>query len=109
MGVAKERPKQGLISLKLVIFDCDGTLVDSQHMICAAMHKAYLAHNLPCPPRGRLLSIVGLSLEEAFRRLADGHAQPLDGLVEQYKAAFHALRESGEHVEPLYPGTRAAI
>src|SRR5262249_9117344 len=32
-----ERPK----SLKLVIFDCDGTLVDSQHMIVAAMTQAY--------------------------------------------------------------------
>jgi len=98
-----------LKSLKLVIFDCDGTLVDSQHMICAAMQKAYLAHNLPCPPRERLLSIVGLSLEEAFRRLADGETQPLLGLTEAYKEAFHALRASGEQMEPLYPGTRAAI
>ncbi|HKY87328.1 MAG TPA: HAD hydrolase-like protein, partial [Pseudorhodoplanes sp.] len=29
---------------KLVIFDCDGTLVDSQHMICAAMQQAFLDH-----------------------------------------------------------------
>jgi beta-phosphoglucomutase-like phosphatase (HAD superfamily) len=26
--------------LKLVIFDCDGTLVDSQHMICEALRVA---------------------------------------------------------------------
>src|SRR5262249_24082757 len=38
-----ERPK----SLKLVIFDCDGTLVDSQHMIVAAMTQAYAAHSIP--------------------------------------------------------------
>lgn len=95
--------------MKLVIFDCDGTLVDSQHMICAAMHKTYLQHDLPCPPRERLLSIVGLSLGEAFRRLADGAPQPLESLTEGYKEAFFALRASGEHVEPLYPGARDAV
>jgi phosphoglycolate phosphatase len=95
--------------MRLVIFDCDGTLVDSQHMICAAMHKTYLEHDLPCPPRERLLSIVGLSLDEAFRRLADGEAQPLKSLAERYKAAFFALRASGQHMEPLYPGAREAV
>ena len=33
-------------SPKLVIFDCDGTLVDSQHMICAAMQQAFLDHRI---------------------------------------------------------------
>jgi phosphoglycolate phosphatase len=95
--------------MKLVIFDCDGTLVDSQQMICAAMHKTYLEHGLACPPRQRLLSIVGLSLAEAFGRLAEGAEHPLPSLVAGYKAAFAALRQSGEHSEPLYPGARAAI
>src|SRR5205085_6091227 len=36
-------------SLKLVIFDCDGTLVDSQHVICAAMQQAYEANSLSVP------------------------------------------------------------
>ncbi len=95
--------------MKLVIFDCDGTLVDSQHMICAAMHNAYVAHNLPCPPRERLLSIVGLSLDEAFLRLAGAELHPVQSLATRYKDAFHALRASGAHMEPLYPGAREAI
>lgn len=97
-------------SLKLVIFDCDGTLVDSQHMICTAMSRAYLAHNLPVPGRETMLSIVGLSLTEAFTALGKGAAQfPVASLAEHYKLAFHALRESGEHMEPLYPGAREAV
>jgi phosphoglycolate phosphatase len=32
--------------LKLVIFDCDGTLVDSQHMICEATGAAFSASGL---------------------------------------------------------------
>jgi phosphoglycolate phosphatase len=97
----------------LVIFDCDGTLVDSQGMICAAMQQAYGAHGLSVPPREQLLAIVGLSLPDAFRRLAqcekNGIDHPVSSLVEQYRIAFAALRQSEQHLEPLYPGAREAI
>jgi phosphoglycolate phosphatase len=111
-GDSKHR-QSGHKSLKLIIFDCDGTLVDSQHMICAAMQQAYAAHGLPVPPPEKLLSIVGLSLPDAFRRLVGpvdgGERHPVDGLVTCYKAAFAALRQSDQHLEPLYPGARAAL
>ncbi|MGZ8411090.1 MAG: HAD hydrolase-like protein, partial [Hyphomicrobium sp.] len=55
--------------MKLVVFDCDGTLVDSQHMIVAAMERAFAGFGLPPPGRTEILSVVGLSLEEAVRRL----------------------------------------
>jgi phosphoglycolate phosphatase len=105
---ASECPRER--NLKLIVFDCDGTLVDSQHMICAAMRQAYAAHDLPCPPREHVLSIVGLSLMEAFARLEAGRGRaPLNALVDSYKTAFHALRRSPEHLEPLFPGARAAL
>jgi phosphoglycolate phosphatase len=79
-------------------------------MICAAMKEAYGAHDLPCPPRERILSVVGLSLTEAFARLGNGKTRvPLATLVESYKAAFHGLRQSPDHLEPLFPGARAAL
>lgn len=95
--------------VKLILFDCDGTLVDSQHMIVAAMQKAYGAHGLACPPRKHVLSIVGLSLAEAFQTLAGDAAHPVADLVESYKLAFQDLRRSGESLEPLFPGAREAI
>ena len=99
--------------MKLVIFDCDGTLVDSQHMICAAMRQAYEANNLSVPAREQLLAIVGLSLPDAFRRLAvatsgDAH-HPVEALVTCYKNAFAELRSSVDHLEPLYPGARETV
>ena len=99
--------------MKLIIFDCDGTLVDSQRMICAAMRQAYEAHGLSVPQDATLLSIVGLSLPDAFRRLAHGgpaqQDHPVESLVVAYRTAFAALRQSVDHLEPLYPGAREAI
>lgn len=79
-------------------------------MICAAMQRAYDAHEIVCPPRERVLSIVGLSLREAFGNLGEGAAHfPIDGMIERYKEAFFELRHSVDHQEPLYPGARDAI
>jgi phosphoglycolate phosphatase len=79
-------------------------------MICAAMQRAYDAHDIACPPRERVLSIVGLSLREAFDRLGEGQAGfPIDGLIARYKEAFFELRHSVEHREPLYPGARETL
>ena len=74
--------------MKLVIFDIDGTLVDSQHLICGAMHQAYDRHGLPKPARERVLALVGLSLPDTFTRLADGAAHPVEAMVESYREAF---------------------
>lgn len=97
-------------SLKLVIFDVDGTLVDSQQIICAAMQHAFGMHALPCPPRDKLLAIVGLSLPNAFEKLGEGLSGfPVPLLVESYKQAFFEFRAAGEHLEPLFPGAIEAI
>jgi len=96
--------------LKLVIFDCDGTIVDSQHMIVAAMSEAYRWHGMVVPPRETVLSIVGLSLREAFETLGKDHPGfPVATMVERYKAAFHVMRDGEKHLEPLYPGAADAI
>jgi len=45
--------------VKLIIFDVDGTLVDSQNLIVAAQRATFAAHGLESPSRERSLSIVG--------------------------------------------------
>ena len=94
--------------MKLVVFDVDGTLVDSQDIIVAAQRQAFAACNLPAPSRARSLSIVGLSLAEAFTALvgADG---PVEALAEAYKGAFAGLRADPTWQEPLFPGAEALI
>jgi phosphoglycolate phosphatase len=111
-GASKQR-ETGHKSLKLVIFDCDGTLVDSQDKICAAMRQAFETNGLSVPARERLLSVVGLSLPVAFARLAEGSVNgadhPIDRLVAAYRDAFAALHASPDDFEPLYPRAREAV
>lgn len=89
--------------VKLVVFDVDGTLVDSQHLIVEAQRRAFTEHGLVPPPRKEALSVVGLSLPEAFRRLV-GDSGPIDALSHSYRRAFQALRVDPDYEEPLFPG-----
>jgi phosphoglycolate phosphatase len=93
------------MSLRLAIFDCDGTLVDSQHAIVAAMTAAFTATALPPPSRSSILSIVGLSLEGAMARLAPrAPSDQVAALCAQYRAFNTRVRESGQAFDPLYDG-----
>ena len=89
--------------MKLIVFDVDGTLVDSQHLIVAAQGMAFAEHGIPAPGRTEALSVVGLSLPQAFRRLV-GEDGPVQSLSESYKRAFQTLRLDPTYEEPLFPG-----
>jgi phosphoglycolate phosphatase len=81
---------------RLAIFDCDGTLVDSQANICMAMEHAFDEMGLAPPPRHATRRIVGLSLVEAMRQLLPEAEDALHrDMAERYKQAFFTLRETG--------------
>ena len=93
------------MSNPLVVFDCDGTLVDSQHGICTAMARTFEEANLPPPDRLAILSVVGLSLPHAIARLLpDAEEDYHHHLADRYKLAFQAMRRAEGVQEPLYPG-----
>jgi phosphoglycolate phosphatase len=96
--------------MKLAIFDCDGTLVDSQADICAAMEAAFAAAGLAPPERHATRRVVGLSLHEAMRQLHPQGAHSVHAdLTQLYKDAFRARREAGSVAEPLYDGIARLI
>jgi len=98
--------------LRLVVFDVDGTLVDSQQQILAAMGAAFQALDYPMPSRSEVLSIVGLSLPVAVATLAPDLSDAAQAeLVNGYKHSFMTTRQNGgaQAHAPLYPYAREMI
>lgn len=92
----------------LLLFDLDGTLLDSAEMILESQRLAFTAVGLKVPSRERGLSIVGLSLHEAFVELV-GENGPVEDLAEAYRQAFHALRLQRAELERLFPGVKPLL
>lgn len=98
------------MSIKLAIFDCDGTLSDGQAAVCLSMERAFAEASLPAPDPGQVRRIVGLSLPQAVRSLApDAAADQQHLIVDAYKQAFREMRQDGSLREPLYPGMEALV
>lgn len=95
---------------RLALFDCDGTLVDSQHMIGLCMDRAFARAGLAPPPRAATRRVVGLSLVPAMAALLPEGDQALhEQLAEDYKTAFQTLRREQGVDEPLFDGIAAAL
>ena len=91
---------------RLAVFDCDGTLVDSQANICRAMTRAFQSCGQTPPPVAAIRRIVGLSLVESMQMLLPDAPDDLHReLAATYKAMFHQLRsENALDPEPLFEG-----
>lgn len=100
-----------MTDLRLVVFDVDGTLIDSQHVIFAAMTAAFAEVGLPMPARETALSVVGLSLGEAMATLAPGRPEAdILRLADLYRQHFRVARIGATVDEPpLYPGAHDAL
>ena len=96
---------------RLAVFDCDGTLVDSEANICRAMEACFAQHRLDPPDRDAIRRIVGLSLVPAIAALLpDAEARQHELMAEAYKQAFWAMRsDKSLDPEPLFDGVAEAI
>ena len=91
--------------IRLAIFDCDGTLVDSGATIHRALSEAFVRHGRPVPEQRESKKAVGLSLQEAMAMLApDADAAEHARLAQTYKDVFVRLRAAGRVEEPLFDG-----
>lgn len=98
------------MSVKLAVFDCDGTLVDGQGAVVSAMVTAFAEAGLAPADPHQVRRMVGLSLPQAVSRLApEADAEQVREAVAAYKTAFRAAREAGTLAEPLFPGIPEAL
>jgi phosphoglycolate phosphatase len=96
--------------LRLVVFDVDGTLIDSQHNIAQAVTDAWKAEGLTPPGLERVKRNIGLPLEEAIAALIPEADTAFHlHLTELYKQAFAHNRKQADYVEPLFPGALEAL
>ena len=90
--------------LTLILFDVDGTLIDSQDQILKGMRTAFSKNDISVPSQNEILATVGLSLFEAFGQLCpDVDTTKRKSLIASYKNSFSSIR-SNMIASPIYPG-----
>ena len=96
--------------IRFVVFDCDGTLVDSAGSIIEAMAKAWEMEGLSPPEPLSVRSVVGLHLDEAISRLHPGGSLAVHNrMAESFREFFNEIRDHSDHDELLFPGTLEVI
>ncbi|MEP4195598.1 MAG: HAD-IA family hydrolase [Aliishimia sp.] len=98
--------------LRLVIFDVDGTLVDSQNHIFQSMEDAYTSLGFAVPSRTNIRRIVGLSLPQVFATLSpELSAADRDALSDGYKTSYMTIRQKmgAAAGSPLFPKAREVL
>lgn len=97
--------------MKLVLFDCDGTLVDSARLIHEVMERTFRHFEKPLPTLLQTKSIIGLTLDIAIARIqGKQHAEADDvAMMAYYKSIFLDVRSEIAFSEPLFDGIRPLI
>ena len=80
----------------LLIFDWDGTLVDSRDHIVSAMQGAMAQQQLPVKSESACARMIGLSLVDIFERFyTDQSSKQCAEFIESYSSHFAALAGTG--------------
>ena len=97
--------------MRLVLFDCDGTLVDSAGLIHEVMARTFADFGLVRPALEATKSIIGLTLDIAIARLmGEPHVDERAlAMTTHYKAIYGSVRSEAGMREPLFPGIAALI
>ena len=94
--------------MRLVVFDMDGTLIDSVALIAETMTAAFVAVGETAPGEAAIRSISGITARDAMAILApDADAARVDRITASYRNEY-AGRAGGAR-EPLFAGALAAL
>lgn len=88
-----------------LIFDLDGTLIDSAPEIHAAANRALATEGLPALTFAQIRSFIGNGVGVLLARCLHAHALPDHGpLLDRLRSAFTADYETQFSLTTLYPG-----
>lgn len=88
-----------------VLFDLDGTLLDSIALILASYHHTLARFGVPQPADAEIIALLGMPLEACFAKWAS-ETRPVEALVETYRE--HNLAVHDAMVRP-YPGVSELV
>ncbi len=95
--------------MQLVLFDVDGTLVDSQAGIVECMRATFAEFGAPEPEADAVRGIIGLSLDHAIERLLEGRAGDVAAMTELYKRNWLVAQARPELAARFYDGMRELL
>ncbi|TNF65168.1 MAG: HAD family hydrolase [Gammaproteobacteria bacterium] len=88
---------------ELLIFDWDGTLVNSRAKIFNAVRHGCKIHNYPDPSDEQLANQVGLALEKSFQNLyPDETNLPIQSMIDGYEEYFYNNPNESQLFEGTY-------
>jgi phosphoglycolate phosphatase len=89
--------------VKLVIFDFDGTLVDSRKLIVESNRVVFGQFGFAVPPDEASFALVGMSLELVLPQLA-GPDAPVEKMMAAYRRVLPLLRADTAYAEVPFGG-----
>ena len=96
--------------MRLIIFDCDGTLVDSQQTIITATEAALGAHDFVSPSRRDILYAVGLPIDVALRGHAPGASdEQIHTMLDIYRYTYQQLIQQDDRGQVMFDGMHEQI
>jgi phosphoglycolate phosphatase len=90
--------------MALILFDFDGTIIDSQYMIVEAIKRAFHDADLEPPSYKSSIGIIGLSIDNAIQKLVpiDIDHKKIDQIARGYEAHYRDMREKNFMTETLF-------
>ena len=90
---------------KLVLFDVDGTLLDSRIDKINCVTELFTHHDLAVPSEGAILGATGLTLDKYYERLlGPDNAHLTARLCEAHNARKASERAAGRGLDPMFDG-----
>ncbi len=93
-------------SAPLVLFDLDGTLIDSAPGIFATLAHAFAAVGAELPPHDVLRGWIGPPFRQTFPTVLGEDEARIEAAIEHYRLRFE---QSGWRQHAVYPGVEALV
>jgi phosphoglycolate phosphatase len=106
MDTARDQTS-AMSGIELVVFDWDGTLMDSEARIVSSMQAAFADLGRASPPPAAVREVIGLGLVEAIRRLPGvASDEPIEAVMDRYR---HHYLSANATPTPMFGGARSLL